>query len=87
MPIKDNKINIVEDPAWGPFIKYSAYDKKTGKQYEAPNHHMIEAFDEDSCDLLDEVSIEKPDDLYYFVSQDELDLVNFSPRKKRRKSA
>lgn len=87
MPVKDNKINIVQDSAWAKYIEYSAYDKKTGKQYEPPKMHNVEAFDEDECDLMDEVSITPPKDLYYFVSQDELDLVNFSPKKNKKRKA
>lgn len=86
-PVKDNKINIVEDPYWKPFIEYSAYDTKTGKKYSNLKHHIVAEFDEEAAEILDpeSVEIEPLTNTYFFVSQSELDYVNFDPQKKKRR--
>lgn len=86
-PINDEKTNIFTDSSWEPLLKYTAFDKKTGKKYVNAKRQVVVEFDEDECQLLDDVEIGKLESTYYFVSQSELDLVNFSPKKKRKKAA
>lgn len=86
-PIIDNKTNIFTDSNWKPMLKYSQFDEKDGKGYVNGSRQTIMDFDEDECVLLDDVEIGKLESTYYFVSQTELDLVNFSPNKKKRKKA
>lgn len=87
LPINDEKTNIFTDPYWAPLLKYTAFDKKDGAKYVNGKRQTVTEFDEDDCMLLDDVEIGKLESTYYFVSQSELDLVNFSPSKKKRKKA
>lgn len=86
-PINDEKTNIFTDKSWEPLLKYTAFDKKNGKKYVNAKRQVVTEYDEDDCQLLDDVEIGKLESTYYYVSQSELDLVNFSPKKKRKKAA
>lgn len=86
-PILDDKINIFTDSSWDSMKQYSSYDPKEGKEYFHGKRQSITEFDEDDCMLLDDIEIGKLQSTYFFVSQSELDLVNFSPKKKRKKAA
>ena len=87
-PILDDKINFFKDKSWEPLLKYTVFDKKTGKEFINSKRQIVCEFDEDECQLLDDLDIEPTEDTYYYVSQTELDLVNFQQdKKKKRKKA
>ena len=87
-PILDDKINFFKDKSWEPLLKYTVFDMKTGKEFINSKRQIVCEFDEDECQLLDDLDIEPTEDTYYYVSQTELDLVNFQQdKKKKRKKA
>jgi type IV secretion system protein VirD4 len=86
-PINDRKTNIFTDSSWKPLLRYTEFDKKEGQKYVNERRSVVTEFDEDECQLLDDVEIGKLESTYYYVSQSELDLVNFSSSKKKRKKA
>ena len=87
-PILDEKINLFKQKKfWKSLLQYTTFDKKTGKIYSNLKRQVVTEFDEDDCELLDDVEIGKLESTYFYVSQSELDLVNFSPNKKKRKKA
>ncbi|MDY6340163.1 MAG: type IV secretory system conjugative DNA transfer family protein [Saccharofermentans sp.] len=86
-PMNDYKTNIFTDSSWKPLLQYTEFDKKDGQKYINAKRQVVTEFDEDDCELLDDVEIGKLESTYFYVSQSELDLVNFSPNKKKRKKA